>query len=383
MGFFNFNKKQTQPEEMKTDNGQYHSFSTPFGTIGKGNLSTPYVRSYGSESYCRFGNDNLYPQLINQLYHISPLNGAIICYKTNAVIGGGFELISDYSKTPIEKVDEYTFLKKNKFNKLIRQCTKDLILHGRVCIIVTPNKNGVALERVGPEKVRNNKNKTLFTISDDWSIASNMYELPEYSKNVEGPSLYQYEMDDDAGQDIYPIPVYCSALNWAFVDGESSYLHKSNILNSIFPSFMIKIAKKFGNSADLEAFQKTIEQAKGASETGRIMAFVSNDKESLPDIVPIPINNNDKLFESTDTRTDLQLSRAHSIDPLLVGIRTTGALGSGTDIEIAYTIFEKNVVMPLRELVTEFSNELLSIGGIKSTIEINNFQIIENKIIQK
>jgi hypothetical protein len=146
---------------------------------------------------------------------------------------------------------------------------------------------------------------------------------------------------------------------------------------------MIKIAKKFGNSADLEAFQKTIEQAKGASETGRIMAFVSNDKESLPDIVPIPINNNDKLFESTDTRTDLQLSRAHSIDPLLVGIRTTGALGSGTDIEIAYTIFEKNVVMPLRELVTEFSNELLSIGGIKSTIEINNFQIIENKIIQK
>ncbi len=379
MAWYNF--KSEKITETISPSPLMSEFSTPFGKIGDGNLSMPYVSAYGTERYIRFGIDNLYPQIINQIYFMSPLNGAIINFKSNAVIGGGFTLSSPADQSAIQKVKEYTFIKKNKFKKVMRQATKDLIMHGRVCVIVDPTGTDVKLERIGPEKVRNNKQKTIFTISDDWSRSINMYELPPYSAGLKCKSLYLYEIDGDAGQDIYPIPQYCSSLNWAFVDGESSYLHKSNIINSIFPSFMIALAKKFGNSEEIGKFKDTINKAKGAPSAGRILTFVANTKEELPTITPIPTNSNDTLFTQTDERIDANISRAHSIDPLLVGIRVSGKLGGGNEIQQSYIIFEKNVIMPLREMITEIGDDLLSIANINSTITINNYQIIGEIIV--
>ena len=380
MAWYNFSSKETATEVK--EGPLFSEFSTPFGKIGEGNLSMPYVRSYGSEPYVRFGNDNLFPQIINQMYFTSPLNGSIINFKTNAVIGGGYELVSA-DTSALQKVKEYTFIKKNKFNKIMRQATKDLVMHGRVCFIIDPTTKDVKINRVGPEKIRNNYSKTIYTYSDDWSRSINLCEYPVYKPNLTCKSIFVYEIDGDAGQDYYPIPQYCSSLNEAFLDGEIPYLQKSNIINSIFPSFMLKLAKKFGSQDEINQFKDTINKAKGAPNAGRIMTFVANSAEQLPTIETIPINNNDKIFDSTTNRVDANICRSHSIDPLLMGIRVSGALGNGNELAQSYTIFEKNVVMLLREQMTEIGDELLSIGGVDSTILINNYQIVDEQIVDK
>ena len=378
MAWYNLNSNKKE-EVIVSETPLYSTFSTPFGKIGEGNLSLPYIRSYGSEPYVRFGADNLFPQLINQLYFSSPLNGSIINFKTNAVIGGGYELVSA-DTSALHKVKEYTFIKRNKFNKLMRQSTKDMIMHGRACFIIDPCGKDVIIKRVGPEKVRNNASKTIYTISDDWSRSIGLYELPVYKPNLTCKSLFVYEIDGDAGQDIYPIPQYCSSMNSAFLDGEIPYLQKSNIINSIFPSFMLKLAKKFGSQDEINQFKETIDKAKGAPSAGRIMTFVANSVEQLPTIETIPMNNSDKVFDSTIDRVDANISRSHSIDPLLMGIRVSGALGNGNELQQSYQIFEKNVVMLLREQITEIGDELLSIVGLDATIIINNYQIIDGII---
>lgn len=381
MAWYNFNKKQTTMVTTQ-DGPLYSQFSTPFGKIGEGNLSLPYVRGYGSERYVRFGNDNLFPQIVNQMYFNSALNGSIINYKANATIGGGYEIISN-DTSAIQKVKEYTFIKKNKFSKLMRQLTKDLIMHGRVCVIIDPTVKDISIKRVGPEKVRVNISKTLYTISDDWARSVGMYEIKPYYVGCNEKTLFVYEIDGDAGQDIYPIPQYCSSLNDAFLDGEMSYLQKSNIINSIFPSFMIKLAKKFGSQDEINQFKDTINKAKGAPSAGRIMTFVANSPDQLPTIETIPTNNNDKIFDSTLQRVDANICRAHSIDPLLMGIRISGSLGNGNELVESYNIFEKNVVMPLREMMEEVGDELLFIADIKSSIKINNYQIVDGVITDR
>lgn len=385
MKFNLFAKKQ----EIKEENNPFLStFSSPFGKIGEGNLALPYVRGYSTtEPYIRFGSDNLYPQLINQMYYTSPLNGSIINFKTNATIGGGYELIQtdlNSSTSGKEKVKEYSFIKINKIDKLTRQITKDLIMHGRICILVSPKKNGeVVLKRVGPEKVRNNELKTIYSISSDWMRSIDIKQYPAYKPTLTSDSIFVYEIDGDAGQDIYPIPQYCSALNDAFLDGETSYLMKSNIINSIFPSFMIKLAKKFGSDAEAKAFKDTIEKAKGAPAAGRILTFVGQTPDQLPTIESIPTNQNDKIFDSTLQRVDQNISRAHNIDPLLMGIRVSGSLGQGNELEQSYLIFEKNVIMPLRQMIEECVNELFLIGDLTCKIKINNYQIVDGQIKDK
>lgn len=382
MNLFNIFKKQEKQVEVITNQPMMSTFSTPFGKIGQGNLSLPYVRAnIGGEQYVRFGSDNLFPSILNQLYYTSPLHGGIINFKANSVIGGGFEIISK-AKTAKEKVEEYSYTKRIYLDKLSRQLTKDLIMHERVHLLIC-NKNGQkTVTRLSPEKVRYNENKNLFTTSDDWSRNANLKTYPAYNPSIQGDSIYLYENDLVAGQDYYPIPSYCSANNWMFVDGEMAYLQKSNIINSIFPSFMLTMAKKFESSEEAQGFRDIIDNAKGAPNAGRIMAFVSEFPENLPTVTPLPQNNNDKLFIETITNIESNICRSHQLDPLIIGIRPSGKLGSGAELPQAYAIFEKNVVMPLRRQITEILNDIMLIGGFISKIEINNFQVIENEITQ-
>ena len=65
-----------------------------------------------------------------------------------------------------------------------------------------------------------------------------------------------------------------------------------------------------------------------------------------------------------------------------MGVRTTGSLGGGADIKQAYIIFEKNVVIPLREQVKDIFDALTKAAGIDASIEILNFQIINEAITE-
>jgi len=379
MGFWQFNKK----EEIKVEviNTPLHSqFSTPFGTVGGADLALPYVRAYGSETYVRFGNDNLYPQLINQMYHTSSLNSSIIQYKSNAVIGGSFTLKSG-DMTAQQKIKEYSFIERINMEKMMRQITKDLIMHGRITLLIDPTDKEIKIYRLGPERVRNNEFKTIYSVSSDWSRNFDITQYPKYTPSLKTKSIYVYEIDGDAGDDIYPIPGYCTSLNDAFLQGQMAYLQKNNIINSIYPSFVVKLAKKFGSEEEKQQFYNTVNSLKGAPSAGRVVAFVGQTLEQLPTIESLEVKNNDKIFDSTITRVATDICTSHQIDPLLMGIRVSGSLGNGNELSQQYVIFEKNVVMPLRKMITEVGNKILQIGGINSTIEINNYQIISDQII--
>ena len=123
-----FKKESTAPEVVEG----YQSFSTPFMPVGPGNLTLPYVDSrYSANSWINFGAENLYPSMLNQMYYASPLHGAIVDFKTNAVIGGGFALKTDLLTT-VEKLELYTFERKINLKHIVKAVTKQLIIHNRV-----------------------------------------------------------------------------------------------------------------------------------------------------------------------------------------------------------------------------------------------------------
>jgi hypothetical protein len=377
MGWFNFGKKEVQ---VSVDN--YQTFSTPFGKIGKGNLSLPYITDQytGGGGYVLFGNDNLYPQLLNQLYYMSPLHSSIVNFTCKATVGGGYELGLN-SKTAQDKVDYFTWENKLRLSKTIEATTLDLILHKRVYFIVNSSK-GTSV-RVAPEKVRTNKDKSVYFICDDWSRQINIRPIKPYHVTCKDKEqLYVYETYS-VGQDIYALPSYTSASNWIFLDGDMSNLHKANIQNSIFPSFALMFPKKFQNDEEKRDIKNTVEKAKGSSEAGKVIVFSAQGKEFLPEIAPIPTNQNDKLFIETDEQINLKICQAHTIDPMLMGVRVSGKLGGGSDIKQSYIIWEKNTVLPLREEVQNIYNDLLAIAGLKPSFILNEFQIINETIIEQ
>ena len=362
----------------------YQSFSTPFLKVGGANLTLPYVNGRNqTNGYIPFGQDNLFPELLNQIFYSSPLHGSIVGYKVNAAVGGGFNIVAD-RLTPQDKLELYTLERKLNIKKIVPAVTQQLILHNRVYfkLCFDDKMKLTKIVNLSPEKLRVNLDRKRYYICDDWSSRIGVQEIRRYtptSRDYE--QLFVYEVEC-IGQDYYPLPQYTSALNFAFLSGELSYFAKSNIQNSVFPSFAMMFPKRPQSEEEKNMIRNTIDRLKGAANAGKAVAFFANSADQLPKIESLPTNGNDSLFQEASQLNTEQICFSHTIDPILMGIRTTGSLGNGSDIKQAYIIFEKNVVMPLREMVSDIFNELLFIAKIDADFTINNYQIINEAIVE-
>jgi hypothetical protein len=362
----------------------YQSFSTPFGNVGGNNLSLPYVNGrHQIAGYIPFGTNNLFPELLNQLYYTSPLHGAIVDFKTNAIVGGGYTLETAKMSNE-DKLKLYTFEKKMKLSKTQKAIAQQLIVHHRVYFKLCYNDKGelYKIYNVSPEKVRVARDRITYFMCDDWSARIDVVPIKRaHPTNRDLEQLYVYEIMT-LGQEWYSLPQYTSALNFAFLSGELSYFAKSNIQNSVFPSFAMMFPKRPQSEEEKHMIKNTIDRLKGAANAGKAVAFFANSVDQLPKIEALPTNNNDKLFHEASALNTEQICFSHTIDPILMGVRTTGSLGGGADIKQAYVVFEKNVVMPLRDQVEEIVNELLHLAKIPGKYIINNFQIINETIVE-
>jgi len=389
MGLFDFlNKKQTFSDASATEETfiSRQSFSTPFLKIGKGDLTKPFISDQyiGHGGYVRFGADNLFPQIINQLYFTSPLHGGIIEFKTNTVAGGGFE-IQGVEENLQAQTDLKAFIKKYKLKKLVKSVTRDYIMHENVYFILNYNDAGVfqGFERINSEKVRLDKSKKVGFVSPDWSKQLEIETIPVYKKGSKAKrQLFVYQADSP-GQDTYALPMHISCFNWVFLDGEASILHKSNIQESIFPSLIVKRPKRFKNDDEKDEFVDALKRKKGADEAGFVWVLTADNRDGLPDIETVQTSGNDKLMMQTDERMDSRICQAHQIDPIIMGIRVSGKLGSGQEVAQSYATFEKNYVLPIREEIEAIFNELLDIAGVNGIFVLNNYQIIDGQIVDK
>jgi hypothetical protein len=362
----------------------YQSFSTPFLKVGGANLTLPYVNGRNqTNGYIPFGQDNLFPELLNQIFYSSPLHGSIVGYKVNAAVGGGFNIVAD-RLTPQDKLELYTLERKLNIKKVVPAVTQQLILHNRVYfkLCFDDKMKLTKIVNLSPEKLRVNLDRKRYYICDDWSSRIGVQEIRRYTPTCRDyEQLFVYEVEC-IGQDFYPLPQYTSALNFAFLSGELSYFAKSNIQNSVFPSFAMMFPKRPQSEEEKNMIRNTIDRLKGAANAGKAVAFFANSQDQLPKIESLPTNGNDKLFQEASQLNTEQICFSHTIDPILMGIRTTGSLGNGSDIKQAYIIFEKNVVMPLRDMVSDIFNELLFIAKIDADFTINNYQIINEAIVE-
>ena len=134
--------------------GEVYSMSTPFLKIGKGNLSLPYVerRLRGVGGTIKFGKDNLYSQLIDQMYYTSPLHGAIIDYKVSATIGGGYTL-RPRTNDQDTRIDMYVFEKRLGLDNMVEEACQAAYMHKRFYRIIEFEEQDGRLVPVGVKEV--------------------------------------------------------------------------------------------------------------------------------------------------------------------------------------------------------------------------------------
>ena len=393
LDFFKANKPISEPAVIQTENTEKQSFNY----IPKQyDYTKPYQETYNG-NFIYFGIDNLYPNVLADLYNRSGLHSSIVKFKKELVSGGDIEVIGLESLEAGRKLNAIQYINyidgKNSLSDLISDLTLDYLIHGTIYVKLTWNVGKtkvLKMERLDPSKVRIDINKTnpesvtRYLYNFNWREYSRYQTTyyPAYSnKSEHNVEVICFKLKNP-NMLWYAIPEYSAGVNWMELDGEISNYHKSNIENSINPSMALNFFQLPANEEEKRNILHSIKKNfQGSTNTGRAMVFFSDGRDTAPEVKPIEVSNIDKQFNITADQIQRNICYAHQINPMIMGLKTPGSLGNSAELETSYDIFINSYVKPTQKDMEGYINKLLSIANAGVTIKLNSSQIYTTKTI--
>ena len=344
------------------------------------------------KGWVNYGFNNDYPQYLIDLYYSSPYH--------NALCNGIAEMIAGEGVT---STDMYTATKLARWNvnKKIKRITSDQKIQGGFYleVILTTDKKDIAEVNVLPfENCRVSYSEEFDEIngvwySKDWTQKTKKKYAPKFIPLYKGlpkdaenaPYRYvRYVFRETVGSDYYPKPDYQGGLHYIELSRQIGVYHVNNIMNGLFPSFMVQMNNGQPDAQKAMEIRADMERnISGASNAGKFILMFNDKKENAAEFESFPISDADKQYEflSKESRDTIMVSHRVTT-PLLFGIRDTGGgLGSNTnEMTQGLEIFEKKVIRPYRlDIVHELEFILETCGAIG---KVDFIQTEENTVIE-
>jgi hypothetical protein len=371
----------------KVENKELECFRT-INTEGL-DLSQPLVDDYVNRTGgVWFGESNLYPQILNQLYISAPMHQACCNFKKYSVIGNGYEW-NDYDSLDVaEKIAIKQFETMSKLKKSSENIVLDFVKHGLVIAIIhysNQYKKYTHFKLIDPENIRNsqvglfNDTPANYFYSRDWTRSTGQLIFTPYKiGNTDEWQVLELK-NSVGGFRAYGMPDWVSSANWQKVGADIALLHKSAIENGIQPSVIYKYPYIMSPD-ERDVWTAGMRQnAKGAKNYGRAMKVEANGKDNLPDVEVVSTTDNHALFEQTSKEYKEEVAISHNLNPALMGVRVAGSLGATEEIEFSAEQFKKLWVNSNRETIQDYLNELATICGVPCELTINETDILTLK----
>ena len=359
--------------------------NTPEGLYSvKGNafeaIDLPKIKEVRGKEYVYYGEDNLFPQKLIELYDTSAMHHTAIQAIKDGIIGNG---IMNYG-------DEYINTQGETIDDIFEKISLDYALYNSFALNVIWNKEGTRIAEIyhlAYANVRSGKMDeddviTEYFYSSDWSkvrkYKPTAYRAFDPTDNKKDNASQIYVCKNyTPGNDYYAYPTYIGALNDIELDGRISVFHNANISNGLAPSMFVQFRNGIPSPEERRDIYREIEETfSGAQAAGRFFLAFSEPGKEL-EVTPIE-NANDSYYITLEERISSRILTAHRItSPLLLGIKDSSGFSSNADeIKIAYGHFEGTVVLPKREKILKSYGYMLSLAGYNVKLEVEPNQII-------
>lgn len=344
-------------------------------------LDLPNVKEVRGKEYMYYGEKNLFPQQLIELYDSSAMHHTAIQAIKDGIIGDGIDIIGgEYINSKGETVDEV-------FEKI----ALDYAIYNGYSVNVVWNKEGTRIAEIYHlpfANIRSGKQDeedqiTEYFYSSDWAnvrkykpVAYRAYDATD-NKGDNASQIY-YCFNYTPGNDVYPLPAYVGALNDIELDSRVSRFHNANISNGLAPSMFVQFRNGIPTPEERRMIYNEIEDTfTGQDNAGRFFLAFSEPGKEL-EVTPIE-NANDDYYITLEERISSRILTAHRItSPLLLGIKDSAGFSSNADeIMIAYSHFMNTVVEPKRKKILSTYAYLLKQFGLNVTVEVRSKQIIE------
>jgi hypothetical protein len=333
-----------------------------------------YVESLSAGGYVKYGDNNLYPQYLVDLFTSSAVHGALVRSISTMIAGDGIESDNPDAKLEIAKLN---------LIKQIPFMAFDLKLQGGFYLEVKRNGNGEVNKlrhipfqeiRIGEKDI--NGNILQFYHSLDWADSTCTINPIEPFKNKGIPGSVQlfYCLPYATGSNTYPHPDYIGAVNWVEVDKNTALFHNNNLANGLTPGMIINWKNGIPSPERQKAIKDEMqENASGVRNPGKFIMTFSDDDVSAPEFIPAPISDAADQYQFiTDEATSKIMIGHRVVSPAMFGVSKAGSLGDTQELETAAKLFYHNVIIHMQRFIITCCERLLASNGVTGNLTINN-----------
>ena len=357
--------------------------------INLGTETAPQVQEVRGKDYIEYGTDNwknLYPQFLIDLYYNSSTNAAII-NATSELIAGSDIVIDDEDERNLDAIVKLKqFMAEPNSNEtlheLIKKVAFDFKLQGAFALNIVWSRDRTQIAEIyhiPVEKIRCEKPDEMgkvcaYYVSADWANTrtNKPYRVPAFNANDRtSANQILYSGLYSPNMNAYYTPDYLAGNNWSLIDQKVSEYHLNNITNGFSGSYFISFAN--GVPTQEERFQ--IEQSltdkfTGSQSAGRFVLTFSEDRNRVPEITPITMDNADKQYLALQELLVQNILTAHRVtSPMLMGIKNDTGLGSNVDeLNAAGNYYLNTVCMPYQNHIIKVLRRLFRVNNMDMPI---------------
>ena len=341
----------------------------------------PHLVEDTRNDWVNFGQDNLYPNYLLDLFLGSAINGALIKSIGAMIYGEGLAAtnVDDNTDTK-ESYLRLTELLDNSDDDVLKDLAMDLKLFGGcyVNVIWSRDRSRIAkMKHIPAQYIRSGKmidgEIDTYYYSANWAKHKKAEYRPRPYRafsTEDRSSASQILMIRDKNPALFYgfAPDYVAATDWIQMELEIAQFHLSNITSGMTPSMHVG----FSNGVPTDEERRTIERqlnAKfaGSGNAGKILITFNDGKETAPIIEPIQMNDAQSAWEGMSKQAVNQILAGHRVtSPILFGIRSEGGgLGNNADeLRDAYSLFNNTVVIPFQHTLLKGLEKIFRVNDI-------------------
>ena len=341
----------------------------------------PHLVEDPRHDWVSFGEDNLYPNYLLELFLGSAINGALIKSIGAMIYGEGLEATNvDENTDTKESYLRLNELLHNSDDDVLKDLAMDLKLFGGcyVNVIWSRDRSKIAkMKHIPAQYIRSGKmidgEIDTYYYSANWAKSKKAEYKPRAYKafsTKDRTHASQILMIRDKNPALFYgfAPDYVAATDWIQMELEIAQFHLSNITSGMTPSMHVG----FSNGVPTEEERRTIERQlnqkfSGSGNAGKILITFNDGKDTQPIIEPIQMNDAQSAWEGMSKQAVNQILAGHRVtSPILFGIRSEGGgLGNNADeLRDAYSLFNNTVIIPFQNILLKGLDKIFKVNDI-------------------
>ena len=339
------------------------------------------------KGWVTLGEANLFSNYLIDLYYSSPVHSALTMSIAFMIAGKEFKSTNTAAQREIDRL---------KLNAIRRPITLDAKMQGGYYleIIWSVDRTTVAkINHLPYENVRlavANDEDVIPGVyySKDWNDMRKKKNAPVFipmynaTTKADEPSQVLFVGIMTPGSAYYPKPDYYSAINYIEITREISEFYRAFLSNGMAPSYFLHMNNGIPDPEEQMAIRRNWETLMGARKAGKVVFTFNESADRMPRLDLVPMTDADKQWQELSVQSRENILAAHRVtSPLLFGIRDAGGLGSNADeMKNAYRIFNKNIIEPYQQIVTDSIEEVFKAMGISADVYIESNDLFSDEM---